>query len=807
MSRVLRICLRILLILAILLLVSGAGGYLYLRRSLPQTAGSITVVGLRAPVDIVRDTNAIPHIYAQNKVDALFGLGYVHAQDRLWQLEFQRRTGQGRLSEVLGEPTVGTDRFLRTLGVHRAAQAAWDALPAESREPIDAYVSGINAFIADHRGSQLPPEFTILRTRPEPWTGADVITWGKMMAFDLGSNYNAELLRSDMIRAVGADRAQQLLQGTLNDPLSITQAAPTSSYADLAAATEQVRVLMGFGDNNGEVIGSNNWVVDGTKSTTGKPLLANDPHLASRLPSIWYLAHLSAGDFNVIGGTIPGLPAIIIGRNTSIAWGMTNMDPDVQDLFRERLDATGTRVEYQGQMEPLTIITETIEVQGQEPVQVRVRISRHGPLISDAVNTNEESRPPEQRAAPLEPLALRWTALDPEDRTIDAFLGVNQAQDWNAFKAALQHYVVPAQNFVYADVAGNIGYYAPGRIPIRTGNGGDVPAEGWTGAHEWNGWVAFEQLPQAYNPPSHFIVTANNRPVPADYPYMLGREWAPAFRADRITQLLQAKAQLSPDDMVAIQADTVSLQAQELLPKLLALTTPETEQEQRAFDLLKQWDGNMSRDSIPATIYASWFYRLPRTLAGDELGEELIIRYQTRNTFISPFLPATFDDRTNVWCDNVATAPREDCAQVAQQTFREAVQSLTERLGAQMDSWQWERVHFVGFSHQPFTGIPVLGSIFDRSIPNGGDGNSVNPGGYSFSRPFRQSFIPGYRQVIDLASPDGGRFIQAIGQSGHVLSPHYADYMADWQAVHAYPMRFERAALEQEQHETLHLQP
>jgi penicillin amidase len=822
-----------LVILLVIVLIAGAGGYVYLRRSLPQLAGTVQVSGLSGSVEIIRDVDVIPHIYAQNERDTLFGLGYVHAQDRLWQMEFQRRIGNGRLSEILGESTLATDRFLRTLGVHRAARSAWEELDPDTRTDIDAYVAGINAFVDNHNGSALPPEFTILGVQPERWSGPDVLVWSKMMAWDLGGNYATELLRNDIVRAVGPERAAELLPGDAEDgPAIVTTPPAAGDYSGLIALGENVRSLMGVGGPNGEGLGSNNWVVDATKSTTGAPLLADDPHLGTRIPSIWYLAHLSGGNLDVIGASIPGLPSMLIGRNRSIAWGVTNVGPDVQDLFKERLDASGTAAEFQGQFEPMQIITETIEVKDAPAVQQQVRITRHGPLISDALNANDDELPSERRRpAPLEPLAFRWTALDADDSTAKAFLDINRAQNWDAFREALRSYVAPSQNFVYADINGNIGYYAPGRFPIRASGDGTMPAEGWSGTYEWTGTIPFEELPQAYNPPEHFIATANNRPVPAEYPYFLGREWAPRYRAQRIVELLQAKPVLSPDDFAAIQADVVSLQSRELIPLLLPFVTPESEDERNAIALLQSWDGTASGDSAAAALYAAWYQRLPRALVGDELGSRLIDTYEARSSFVSRFLPNALQNHDSPWCDDTETDAAERCGDIVNQAFREALNDIQTRLGRDTQAWRWDRLHQTIFPHQPFDNVSALQRFFSRSVPNGGDGSTVNVGPFGCQRnpsrpserpqgertisvrvftceqPFQQRSIPGFRQVIDLSKMDGGRFIQSVGQSGHVLSPHYDDYLSDWQAVRYRPMRFERATVERDQQAILRLEP
>lgn len=805
--RLFRTGVRLLILLLVILIVAGAGGYIYFRQSLPQTSGRIALAGLGAPVEIIRDIDAIPHIYAQSKPDALFALGYVHAQDRLWQMEFQRRTGQGRLSEIFGATTIGPDRFLRTIGTYRAAQSAWQTLDADSRQGIEAYVSGVNAFIDTHRGSGLPPEFAILRVRPEPWTGPDVLVWVKMMAWDLGNNFDVELARTNIVRTLGAERARELLAPYSEDDPSVVQPELSSSdYSRLTALGEQIRALLGETNASRDVLGSNNWVISGARSTTGRPVLANDPHLGSRLPSTWYLAHLSYDGTDVIGASVPGLPGIVVGSNQSITWGVTNAEGDVQDLFRERLDPGGQMAEFRGALEPLRVLTETIKVKGQPDIEQVVRISRHGPLVSDALIANDQELPTADRQSYPEPLAFRWTALDAEDHTITAFMRINDAHSWDAFKAALSLYTAPAQNFVYADIAGNIGYYMPGRFPIRAGGDGSLPAEGWSGAYEWSGWVPFEELPQRYNPPEGFIVTANQQPVGGTGRF-LGQEWAQPYRAQRITELIQARPRLSPEDHAAIHADTTSLYARRMLPYLLERTQPQTEQQRQALELLQSWDGNTRGDSVAASIFAAWSRRLPRALAGDELGEKLVGNYEWRFSFTSRYLERVLPDAASPWCDVVTTPTAEDCAQVLQAELQAALDELQATLGSDVSDWRWDRLHLTIFTHQPFESVFPLDRIFNRSIPNGGDSSTVNVAPYDMQGSYTQYVVPGYRQIVTPGEPEGGRFIQAIGQSGHVLSAHYDDYLADWQAVRYRPMRRDRAAVTQAASGTLQLVP
>jgi penicillin amidase len=813
----------LLMLVAVVLL----GGVLYLRRSLPQVDGWATVAGLTAPVDIIRDADAIPHVFAATKADALFGLGYVHAQDRLWQMELQRRIGHGRLSEVLGAAALPQDRFLRTVGFGRAARSAWASTPDWAKQQINAYVAGVNAFLSTHHGSGLPPEFTLLRFEPEPWTGADVIVWVKMMAWDLSANYSFELLRHDLARAVGPERMAQLMPAYATNGLSIVPDRPRdpvetqthlthlpdlphqpelrdpaslpASYALARSLSEGVPFVRDvlLGGAKAEGAGSNNWVVDGTMTASGKPLLANDPHLSARLPSTWYLAHVSGGDFEIAGATLPGAPAVALGRNRFIGWGATNVAADVEDLYRERLDQSGTHAEFAGAQEPITVIPETILVKGTGPVTLNVRVTRHGPLVSDAINANNAELKTGPKPPVLEPLAFRWTALDADDATVTAFLELNEARNWTEFIAALRDFVSPSQNFVYGDVDGHIGYYAPGRIPVRASGDGAVPADGWTGAAEWTGWIPFDELPHVYDPPEHFIVTANHRPAGPEYRHVLGFEWPEPYRAQRIVDLLRGKTKLTPDDFARIQADTVSLHAKTLVPLLLTRAHPAGAPEEQAIAALRAWNADTTADSAAAAVFGAWFHHLAQTLVRDDLGPLLSGRYEERFSFVTRFIVRTLPQNDSAWCDDVTTDVRELCDDAVTTALRKGLADLTDRLGADMSRWRWDDVHRAVLPHQGLDAVAALRPLLSRSIPTGGDWSTVNVAPAAADKPYEQHQLPGYREILDLSPANDSRFLDAVGQSGHFLSTHYDDFLKDWRAVRHRKMRMDRAQIEQ----------
>jgi penicillin amidase len=827
-----RFVLRALAVIAGFVTIAVIGTYLSMRRSLPTIDGTTSVPGIAAAIDIVRDADAIPHIFASTKADALFGLGYAHAQDRLWQMEFQRRVGFGRLSEIFGATTLPQDRFLRTVGFGRAARAAWENTPEWAKQQVNAYISGINAFLATHHGTELPLEFSLLRIEPEAWSGPDVIVWVKMMAWDLSANYSLELLRHDLVRTVGAERMAQLMppypvaglsvmpsrpggssessessgsggskthQTDLTYPTSQTYETYPTTSALASALSQGIPAVTDFllGGGRTEALGSNNWVVDGTLTASGKPLLANDPHLGTHVPSTWYLAHLSAPGFDVIGATLPGAPAVALGRNRSIAWGATNVAADVEDLYREHLDEAGTSVEFRGAKSPVVRIPEIIRIRGGQAVQLTVRVTPHGPLVSDWINASNAALvvpPGAQKPPPVEPLAFRWTALDSDDSTLVSFLQLNEARNWEQFTEALRSFVVPSQNFVYADVDGHIGYYAPGRIPIRGSGDGSRPAEGWSGDSEWTGWVPFDQLPHLYDPPGHVIITANNRPGPADYPYHLGLEWVEPYRAQRVTDLLQGAAKLTPDDFARMQADTMSLHAKTLLPLLLARVHPQSAPDRQAVELLRSWDGDAKAASAAQAIFEEWFYVLVPIVVSDDLGPLSTENYRSRFSFVTRFLVHTLNDpKAAAWCDDLKTPRVETCDDAVTAALTRGVADLTRRLGADMARWRWDAVHRAVFPHSGLDALAAMRPFLSRSVPNGGDWSTVNVGPIDVDHPFEQRSVPGYREIIDLSPANDSRFLNDVGQSGHPMSTHYDDFLADWRAVKHRKMRMDRA--------------
>ncbi len=783
--------LKWLLFLVAGIFLAALGAYAYLRQSLPQSSGTLELPGLSAPVEVLRDRFGIPHIYARSVQDAHFALGFVHAQDRLWQMEMSRRIAAGRLAEVVGSGALETDRFLRTLGVRRAAEANLRVYDAETRQVLEAYASGVNAFLATR--PVLPLEFWMTRIDPEPWAPADSVAWTKMMAWDLGGNWRNELLRMRLSRTLPLARIHEFL------PPYPGEAIPQiTDLKTLYGAMEQPAVrLAGRDAAHGseaqmiEGLGSNSWAVAGARSASGKPLLANDPHLGLTAPPVWYFAHLNAPGLDAIGATLPGVPAIIVGRNARIAWGFTNTGPDVQDLYIEKIDAAGNYLTPSGPR-PFTVLAETIKVKGAADERLSVRISRHGPVISD-VSRSVLDLVPRGHA-----MALAWTALADDDRTMQAALALARAKDWPSFLAAGRHFHAPQQNVMYADVDGNIGFVSAGRVPVRKPENdlrGLAPAPGWDARYDWAGYVPFDELPRAFNPPGGMLVIANQKVAPPGYRHHITYEWDVPYRARRIEELLQAGQKHSLQSFARIQGDVVSPAARELLRNLLN-AEPRSPAAADALKRLSAWDGAMDAERAEPLILAAWWRELARAVYSDELGDAFRSYWNLRPVFLLNVLA----DRAGQsrWCDDVRTPRAEACAQVLADSLEKALADLRRRYGEDMAKWQWGEPHAAHMQHRPFSRVGLLARFFDIRVATPGDAFTVNVGRSDLSdeaAPFANRHAASLRALYDLADPQASLFIHSGGQSGNVLSRHYRAFTGAWARGEYIPMTTERSRL------------
>lgn len=796
--------LRVLFALVVLALLALAAAFFYLRQSLPREEGQLRVQGLEKPVEVVRDVYGVPHISAASVEDAIHALGYVHAQDRLWQMEVNRRTAAGRLSEIFGASALEADRFLRTLGVRRAAEANFKHLDKDTRALLETYASGVNAFMST--SPVLPIEFWLTGAKFEPWTPVDSLGWIKMMAWDLGGNWRNELLRMRLSKTLPLSRIHEFLPPYPGEaPPEITDlrrlytsiekeaprlAAPENRDRPYFSHVEIMGSVPIFADNEG--LGSNNWVVSGARSATGKPLLANDPHLGLTAPAVWYFAHISAPGLEAIGATLPGVPTIVLGHNSHFAWGFTNTGPDVQDLYIERLDGAGNYLTPEGP-KPFTLHEEVIKVKGGEDVRLQVRVSRHGPVISDVSRSAQEAAPRGHV------IAMQWTALREDDLTMQSAVKIARAKDWPGFLAALRDYHSPQQNVVYADAQGNIGFIAAGRVPVRKPDNdlkGLAPAPGWLAKYDWADFIAYEELPRAYNPADGVITTANDRITPRGYPHYITSEWQPPYRANRIGELLGALPKHSVGSFARIQSDVVSLPVRELLPHL-AKVTPKSEQGRRAMQMLREWDGAMLAERPEPLILSAWWRGFSRAIYADELGDNFRGNWLMRAQFLINVL--NDKDRQGRWCDDARTKAAENCEDLLAKSLEDALADLRKRYGEDMAAWRWGAAHFAHHEHRPFGRVAWLAPFFDITAPTGGDAYTVNVGRNRLedaARPFANTHAASLRAIYDLSDLDNSLYIHSGGQSGNVLSPHYKAFTEAWAKGDYIPMVTDRKRIE-----------
>ncbi|WP_323141181.1 penicillin acylase family protein [Massilia phyllosphaerae] len=765
------------------LLVLAAAAAWYFQSSKPQVNGTVWTKGLGAPVTMTRDVHGVVHIKAASERDVYFAMGYAHAQDRLWQLEFQRRIAQGRLSELFGRKAVRQDIWLRTLGLYRSAESAWPALSEEARASLTAYADGINAVL--EAGAPLPPEFALLGTRPERWRPIDSLAWIKVFALNLGGNLNQEIERYLAGQTLDASRMQALFgpypagaPTTVPDPFGGADKARTGkALAGLLDLRQRMEQDIQIG---GRFVGSNAWVTAGRLSEGGKPILANDPHLGLQMPSLWYAVSQQGGRLQASGMSLVGLPIVLFGKNQHIAWGGTNMMADVQDLFVEQVDVGDPgRYRSAGGWKRFAAREEIVKVKAAfpaslheplAPLRIQVRESEHGPIVSDMLNVFDQ------------PVALRWTALDAGDTTYESFFRLNYAGDWAAFKAALALHVAPTLNMLYADQAGNIGYLGVGHVPLRASGNGSLPVAD-AGAHGWTGFIPAAAMPQSFNPARGYIVSANNKVVGPDYPYFISNDWAPPARAERIEQLLgqeiAAGRPISLAYMEKMQSDLQNREAQQLLPILNAYP-PRSQRQRDALRYLAGWDGNMGLDSQAASIYMSWTRHLRRQLFGAHLagywnqeGRESYLDSVVANTSADTLRTALTSGR-GAWCGQAGAAP--SCGVALSASLDTALDELTRLKGSDMDGWRWGALHTTLFKHTPFSDVKLLDMVFTRKLASGGAPATVNAANASFveSKGYVQGFGAAFRQIIQ---PGAGRhlYINSTGQSGHPLSAHYDD--------------------------------
>ncbi|MEU6849251.1 penicillin acylase family protein [Actinacidiphila alni] len=883
---------RFIVIAFVLLLVAGIGFGSYwsvstVRASFPQTSGSLKLKGLSGPVDVMRDKNGIPQIYADNPEDLFRAQGFVQAQDRFYEMDVRRHLTAGRLSEMFGKGQVETDAFLRTLDWHRIAQKEYETqLDDTTKSYLQAYSAGVNAYLKDHSGAGLSVEYAALALsnnyKPAPWTPVDSVAWLKAMAWDLRGNMQDEIDRALMTSRLSQSQIKQLYPaypydrnrpivdgGSVNEDTGAFEPASssgpqglnsgvTSQLSGISQIIDQMPALLG---PSGDGIGSNSWVVSGTYTTTGKPLLANDPHLAPQLPSLWYQMGLhcrtvsASCPYDVAGYTFSGMPGVVIGHNQAIAWGLTNLGADVTDLYLEKV--TANTYLYDGKQLPFKTRQETIKVAGGKSRTITVRETNNGPVISDR---SDEIRTVGQTAPVTDPpggvnsgyaVALRWTALSPS-KTMDAVFELDRATNFDQFRAAAADFAVPSQNLIYADTQGNIGYQAPGQVPIRAkGVDGTYPVPGWDSHYAWKKYIPFKAMPYEYNPPRGYIVTANQAVIDqSKYPYLLTEDWGYGTRSQRINDLIASKikdgGKVSMDDMQSMQGDSSSEIAKLLVPYLLKIniTNDKGDYVRKAQQLLEGWDFNQDADSAAAAYFNAVWRNVLKLAFGNKLPKELRPEGQclrvppagqtgpvdnldgssgtvqecgerdadeaqpdggdrwfevVRKILPQQDSPWWTTSTTAFFSGDPDKAHHTDRDQLLEQAMKDARYELTAKLGKDIGTWSWGRLHKLELKNQTLgtDGPAVLKWLLNRGPWQLGGGEAaVDATGWNAAGGYDVVWVPSMRMIVNLQDFDKSRWINLTGASGHVYNAHYTDQTDMWANNELLPWVFSDAQVD-----------
>ncbi|MFG6114886.1 penicillin acylase family protein [Halobacillus sp. MO56] len=730
----------------------------YINRTLPQTEGEVQVEGITESVAVTRDGNGVPHISAENTHDLFMAQGYVQAQDRLFQMELARRQASGRLSEVIGEATLKQDQYFRTLGLRRAAEKSLAAYTDEAKEILQAYSDGVNAFIKEAVDEQrLSPEFALMGISPEPWTPVDSLTVGKYMAFDLGGHWERQAFNYYLLSEFPEEQAYELFP-------KYPEKAPT-----ILDETDQVDVASSF---EGIVIpnefnGSNNWVVSGEKTKSGFPLLADDPHLGLATPSIWYQMHLNSPEYNASGVIFAGIPGIILGHNEHIAWGVTNVGPDVQQLYLEKRNPENPhQFLFEGEWEEAMVIDEPIEIKDEETLEYQVVETRHGPIISEFAEESGENTV----------MSLRWTALDATTE-LEAVLDINKASDWESFEKGLEKFLVPAQNFVFASKDGTIAYKANGRVPIYDEpEKALLPMRGWEKEDLWQGYIPFEELPKTVNPEAGFVATANNKVIDDDYPYHISHNWAQPYRYERIEEMLTQKDDWTAEDFMDMQMDVKNKQAEEFLSFMLDYVQREelTEAEKEGIALLEKWDYQDEKSYTQPLIFHHWMKSIQNRLYKEHIPKNMLDFFHGTGQTTDELMRADQNGAESIWVEEAG-----GWAAVMTTSYQDTIQSLSKEHGEVPGSWTWGSEHAVEFTH-PLSSIGYLERFFNPGDPEPVNGSRVTVQAAGYDADGVVDHGASWRFITDMSDPNGGYHLVGPGQSGHFRSEWYHDQLQDW---------------------------
>jgi penicillin amidase len=816
-------------------------------QSSPQVDGELTIAGLDGAVDVYRDGMGIPHIYATTTHDLFMAQGYIHAQDRFWQMDFWRHIGSGTLSEMFGKGQVDTDKFLRTLGWQQIAEQEYAQLSPESKAILEDYSAGVNAYIQGRTPVQLSLEYSILTGllnrgyKIEPWTPINSLTWGKSMAWDLGGNMDDEIERAILLKTLTPEQLADLYPpypadypvivpkiGVGTPPANpVTSISDQLSDIDFQPLRDELALLDNvLGPTNSD-IGSNSWVVSGKLTATGMPLLANDMHLSIQMPSIWYQNDLhcqpksNACPFEVTGFSFAGVPGVVAGHNDRIAWGFTNLGPDVQDLFIEKVNPDDpNQYEVDGQWVNFETRKETIKVGGGDPVEITVRISRHGPIISDSYGPlKDEVDPKDKEAQPFKDksgvslpehyaIAMSWTALKPST-PFEAIWGFNKAQNWDEFRAAARDFHVPAQNIIYADVDGNIGYQTPGDIPIRKKGDGTLPVPGWNSEYDWADYIPFDDLPYVFNPQGGYIATANNQANPRDYPYLITKDWDYGQRAARIVDMIQnAPGKIDAAYIQSMHGDAKNLNAETLVPILLSLKLdPELAFVREQF--LASWDYQERADSVSATLFETFWSHLLSDTFDDDLPKDYWPTggdrwYEVMRELVQQPNSSWWDDK-----DSESVVETRDDMFI--RAFNEAVNQMQKDYSKDTAKWPaWGKLHTATFRNLTLgeSGIGPIEALFNRGpFATSGGKSIVDATAWDVGESFEVVTLPSEREIVDLSNLDASLALHTTGQSGHAFDKHYADMAPLWADVQYYPMWWDQTSVKSDAESHLRLMP
>jgi penicillin amidase len=770
-------------------------------KSFPTVDGELRIAGLESAVTIQRDDYGVPHISAKNEHDLFFAQGYVHAQDRLWQMDISRRAGQGRLSEILGSSALKFDRLFRTVGILRIAEKLEQNLRPDSRRVLEAYSDGVNAFIESHHG-KYPIEFDMLNYSPEKWKPVHSLLVARLMAWELNISWYTDLVLGDLYKTLGEEKAREIFptypeNAPVIIPKDLRAKYLSQGMMRLIDADMEFRKFFG---TTGTHIGSNAWAVGPEKSVNGKAMLANDPHLGFSAPSKWYEVHLRGGEMNVAGVSLPGTPMIFIGHNQRIAWGLTNFMADDADFYLEMTNSTGEYY-FKDAWHPMTVVTDTILVKDSSSVILVTKSTHHGPVINDVNATGSITKDVL--------LTMRWTGQDVSDELYSLIL-INKAKDWAEFKSGVKEFTVPGQNFVYADINGNIGYVAGVRLPIRWAQNPTLPMPGWTGQYDWTGFVPFEQLPSLYNPPQHYIASANNKMTDRAFPYHISNLWEPPSRIQRIDEMLGKQEKLTAEDFKHMQGDYFSRFAAEMTPYILraydSVAVPDIEV-QTALSYFRNWNFRFSGDDVPTTLFHIFFTHLLRNIFLDKMGEAMFVKYIFVANIPYRVVPVLMHNPSSDWFDDKSTPQIETRDVIIRKSLAQAIQELKASLGGEMKTWQWGLIHTITFRH-PFGSRPPLGAVFNIGpFPIGGSGTTVNNGEYYLANPYQVTLGPSTRQIVDFSDLDGALSVIPTGQSGQPMHDHYSDQTPLWLSGEYHTMPLDSAHVAAATRHTLRLLP